>query len=147
MPGHDASLEARFLGKHRDVFQQVAVRIAKVNCRRRHPSQHHRLVCRLPIEVERGDARRQERSRCRNDALERCRKGDVHRRLVWTRTGRPEAQHSAAAGANPEERRLTRRHDMRQFQSDEIAIEHDGRVEIGDGQVRFKQAIDAHQAS
>jgi len=34
MPGHDAILEARFRGKHRDVLQQVAVRIAKINCRR-----------------------------------------------------------------------------------------------------------------
>jgi hypothetical protein len=32
---------------------------------------------------------------------------------------------------------------MRQFESDEIAIEDNGRVEIDDGQVRFKQAIDA----
>src|SRR5262249_43092590 len=34
-----------------------------------------------------------------------------------------------------------------QFQSDAIAIEDEGRVWIGEGQVRFKQAIDAHQPS
>jgi hypothetical protein len=43
-PGKYAEIGLRRIRQHGDEFQQVIVRVAEVNCSRRHPGQHHRLV-------------------------------------------------------------------------------------------------------
>src|SRR5262245_46302537 len=57
MPTDHAVAGTRFLGQHRDVLQQVTVRIAEIDRRRRHPCQHDGFVRRLPVEIERVDTR------------------------------------------------------------------------------------------
>jgi hypothetical protein len=51
-PGNDALLRARLVREHRDVLQQVTVGVVKEDGRGRHPGEDHRLICRLPVEVE-----------------------------------------------------------------------------------------------
>src|SRR5262245_13788456 len=50
MPGDHAVVGTRFVSEHRDVLQQVTVRIAEIDRRRRHPGQHDWFVRRLPVE-------------------------------------------------------------------------------------------------
>ena len=62
-PRNYALLGARLVREHGDVLQQVTVGVVKEDGRGRHPGENHRLVCRLPVEVERCYARGPQRAR------------------------------------------------------------------------------------
>ena len=63
-PSNDALFGAWQVREHGDVLQQVPVGIVKEHGRGRHPGEHHGLVSRLPVKVERRDARRSQSARC-----------------------------------------------------------------------------------
>src|SRR5581483_8003888 len=109
-PTNDAAVGLRRVRQHREIFEQMAVGIAKVDGRGWHPGEHARRVGRLSVEIERRDAGRAQRARRLEDSGERRGEREMQRRVLRPIAAAPEAEHRAAAPADPEERRATIAH-------------------------------------
>jgi hypothetical protein len=92
-PRNDALFGARRVWEHGDVLQQVTVWIVKEDGRGRHPGEHHGLVGRLPVKVERRDACRSQSTRCCDNICQARAKRRVQRHPLWARAGPPQSQH------------------------------------------------------
>ena len=68
-------------------------------------------------------------------------KCDVHRHSLGTHARQPESEHRATSGADPEERSLTGRQDVRRLEADDVPVELDRAVHVSDRQMRFEEVL------
>jgi hypothetical protein len=140
-PRHDPVVRPWRLRQHRDVFQEMPVRVAEEDRRGGHPGEDHWLVRWPALKVEWRYAGRPKRPRGSQHIGDADAKRRVRGDLLRCGARSPESEHCAAGRANPEERHPTRRLDVRELQPDHVLVERDRGVQVGYRQVHFEQAI------
>jgi hypothetical protein len=143
-PRHDPVLRSWLLRQHRDVLQEMAVRIAEEHRRGGHLGEDNRLIGWPAIEIERRNARGTERARGSPHICEAYRKGGMQRDRLRTCAGIPQSEHRVPLRTNPEECNLTRRLDVGRPKADDVTIERDRSFQIGHGQVDFEEVVNGN---
>ena len=143
-PRHDAVFRSWLLREHRDVLEEMAVGIAEEHRRGGHPREDNRLVRRPTIEIERRNARGTERARGSKHIGKAYRKRGMRRDPLGTWASTPQSEHRVPGSTNPEECDLARRLNVGQPKADGITVERDRSLQIGHGQVDFKEVVNGN---
>jgi hypothetical protein len=69
----------------------------------------------------------------------------MERHPEWGRAGRPQAEHRPAGAADPEEGGTEAGILQCDAQPDDVAVERDRAVEVGDGEMALEEPVDAHR--
>ncbi len=141
-PGQDPGVGTRRLVEHRQVLEEVPVRIAKVHGGGRHPADDARLGRLGREERERRDAEGSEAVARAQHIVERRPEGDVQRQPDGRRSERPEAEHRLARLADPEERGATFRGLQRERQTDDVPVERHRPTQVAHREVRLEETAD-----
>ena len=132
------------MGEHRDVFQEIFIRIAEEYRRRRHPGEDNRVVRWPTIEIERRNTRSAERGRGNKHVVEPCRERRMRRDSLWASASTPQSQYRLPHRTNPEECDVACRLNMGQPQADGVAVKRNRSIQIRHAQVGFKEVVNGN---